>query len=523
MKRLLIDSPHSEQLFAEQVRLLYKNALLAYVITLVNGTILVYAQSTQIPLPTLLVWLTFLFIIATVRLLAARRFASKVIEPSQAIYWNRLYFVTTGMAGVMWGLTAVLLFPLNSLAHQVFVAFVLAGMSAGAISVLAPRLETCFVFLLPALLPLAFRFLSLDTPLQMMMGVMTLLFLLGMLVSAINFHRAIMTALSLRFDKQELEAEIAIRNVVQEELFQEKDRLQTTLGSIGEGVVLVDQTRRINYMNHAAELISGWTHREALHHDADEVFQHVDSNSNSISTALEECLQSAQQIRKQNIILYRAGKKHIVEELATPLYDRHGNAVGAVAVLRDVTEDQQKAEQLEYAADHDALTGLPNRNLLKDRIRHAIAHAQRNRENFAVLFLDLDRFKEVNDRLGHAIGDELLIEVAHRLKKCIREEDTVARLGGDEFVLLIGDAMEARQVRTVADKILHSLSKPYQLRSQRIIMTASIGCSLYPGDGLSAENLLEHADTAMYNAKKKGRNRFHMNSVELSSSSVYSL
>lgn len=172
-------------------------------------------------------------------------------------------------------------------------------------------------------------------------------------------------------------------------------------------------------------------------------------------------------------------------------------------------EAQQKSEELAYAADHDSLTGLPNRNLLKDRARQAIARAQRKQENFALLFLDLDRFKEVNDRMGHASGDALLIDVAKRLTDCVREEDTVARLGGDEFVILLDGPTQIAQVRTVADKILNALRKPYHLSKQSINVTVSIGSSLYPGDGQSVESLLEHADTAMYRAKKQGRDRLH--------------
>ena len=164
-------------------------------------------------------------------------------------------------------------------------------------------------------------------------------------------------------------------------------------------------------------------------------------------------------------------------------------------------------EQLAYAADHDALTGLPNRNLLKDRTRHAIARAQRNRENFALLFVDLDRFKSVNDDMGHASGDALLVNVAKRLTDCVREEDTVARLGGDEFVVLLCGPTQRRQIDAIANKILHSLRQPFQLGNQSLSLTASIGSGLFPADGKDAESLLGHADAAMYRAKQLGRNR----------------
>ncbi|MGZ3236032.1 MAG: diguanylate cyclase domain-containing protein, partial [Burkholderiaceae bacterium] len=347
-------------------------------------------------------------------------------------------------------------------------------------------------------------------PLQTAMGVMTLLFFIGTMFSATNFHRAIKSSLNLRFDKQELEAEITKRNQVEESLYQEKDRLQATLSSIGEGVVMIDAEGRINYMNSAAEQLSGWGHHAALNRLASEVFESVDNQNQRTTTAMEDSLRTARQVRKQCVLLCNADR-YIVEELATPLYGRHSNAVGAVSVFRDVTEAQQKTDELAYAADHDALTGLPNRNLLNDRTRQAIARAQRKHENFALLFLDLDRFKEVNDRMGHASGDALLIDVAKRLSDCVREEDTIARLGGDEFVVLLDGPAQITQVKAVADKILKALRKPYQLSKQSINVTVSIGSSLYPSDGQSVESLLEHADTAMYRAKKQGRDRLNMN------------
>ncbi|MGZ3239847.1 MAG: diguanylate cyclase domain-containing protein [Burkholderiaceae bacterium] len=504
-------STHSlDYLYAEQVKLLYKNAPLAYVVTVINGAILIYIQSPYISRPILFIWYGSLLLVTAARAFVSFRYAKMNCRPEDAKFWNKIYLIGTGLAGCVWGSSALLLFPMNSMAHQVFVAFVLAGMSAGSISVLASRIEIALAFLLPTLLPLFFQYITLRSPLQTAMGVMTLLFFIGTMFSATNFHRAIKSSLNLRFDKQELEAEITKRNQVEESLYQEKDRLQATLSSIGEGVVMIDAEGRINYMNSAAEQLSGWGHHAALNRLASEVFESVDNQNQRTTTAMEDSLRTARQVRKQCVLLCNADR-YIVEELATPLYGRHSNAVGAVSVFRDVTEAQQKTDELAYAADHDALTGLPNRNLLNDRTRQAIARAQRKHENFALLFLDLDRFKEVNDRMGHASGDALLIDVAKRLSDCVREEDTIARLGGDEFVVLLDGPAQITQVKAVADKILKALRKPYQLSKQSINVTVSIGSSLYPSDGQSVESLLEHADTAMYRAKKQGRDRLNMN------------
>ncbi len=502
-----IENSHPDELFSEQVRLLYKNAPLAYSVTLINGAILSFVQSAYISTPVLLSWYGCLLLVTLIRALVTSRYARIKPGPGQTRRWNIIYVIGAAAAGTVWGAAALVLFPLDSIAHQVLLAFVLAGMSAGGISVLAPRLEACLAFLLPMLLPLAIRYLSFSTTLQTAMGIMTLIFLAGIFISALNFHRSILTSLHLRFDKRELEEEIAQRRRAEEELFREKERLQTTLHSIGEGVVLVDAEGRIEYMNPAALQLCGRSFHDALNHPVSEVFENIDIRHHRTSTAMEDSLRLSARITKQSILFCKAGKEHFIEESATPLYDRYSRVVGVVAVLRDVTEVLKKAEQMAYAADHDPLTGLPNRNLLKDRAKQAIARAQRKHENFALLFLDLDRFKEVNDSMGHAAGDALLIEVGKRLTDCVREEDTIARLGGDEFVVLLDGPTQGRQVKAVANKIRHTLRQPFQLGAQSATVTVSIGASLYPSDGQDPETLLGHADSAMYHAKKQGRDQ----------------
>lgn len=507
MNRSAMASIHSDQVYAEQVRMLYENAPLAYSVTLVNGVILVYVQSPYFPVSVLLGWYGCLAFITVVRALVAWRYNRIRPGLDQTRSWNLAYVVGAGAAGSVWGTAALVLFPTDSIAHQVFVAFVLAGMAAGGIGVLAPRMEACLAFLLPALLPLAARYLTLDTTLQTAMGIMTLIFLAGITLSARSFHRVICTSLDLRFDNQELEAEIARRRRAEEQLFQEKDRLQATVSSLGEGVALLDADGRIEYLNPAAEQLCGHRCQDVLRRLPDEVFECYNYQERRITTALEDSLQSAGPQKKQSVLYGKDQRKYLIEEVATPIYDRHSKLVGAVSVFRDVTEALQLTEQLAYAADHDVLTGLPNRNLLRDRTQHAISRAQRKHENFAMLFLDLDRFKAVNDNMGHAGGDALLVDVAKRLTHCVREEDTIARLGGDEFVVLLNGPTQRKQVETVANKILHSMREPFRVGDRFTTVTASIGSSLFPSDGHDVESLLGHADAAMYRAKQSGRNR----------------
>jgi diguanylate cyclase (GGDEF)-like protein len=189
----------------------------------------------------------------------------------------------------------------------------------------------------------------------------------------------------------------------------------------------------------------------------------------------------------------------------------NGDIIGVVAIIHDVTERKRAEEQLQHSAFHDSLTGLPNRALFLDRLERLIKHTQRQPSYvFAVLFLDLDRFKVVNDSLGHAIGDDLLIAIGHRLEACLREGDSVARLGGDEFAILLDDVRDIDEATRVTDRILRELSAPFFLRGHEVFTTSSIGVALSASSYLRSGDLVRDADTAMYRAKTAGRGRYEV-------------
>jgi diguanylate cyclase (GGDEF)-like protein/PAS domain S-box-containing protein len=194
---------------------------------------------------------------------------------------------------------------------------------------------------------------------------------------------------------------------------------------------------------------------------------------------------------------------------------RFNNEDSVMNVAHDITERLLHEKAIKHQATHDQLTGLPNRNLFLDRLSHAIKRAERRKEKLAVVFVDLDKFKQINDTLGHAVGDELLRTVAGTLKKSVRDFDTVARLGGDEFVLLLDSPLADNTPGTIAERIGARLAQPMQLAGQDHVITGSMGLSLYPNDGAQAEVLLRQADIAMYRAKESGRNRFQFFTPEM--------
>lgn len=204
---------------------------------------------------------------------------------------------------------------------------------------------------------------------------------------------------------------------------------------------------------------------------------------------------------------------HVVVELsASGMYQEAADGsrrfVGTYGVARDISERKKAEATITFQAYHDLLTGLPNRALFKDRLTQAIANARRHGSLLAVMFLDLDRFKSVNDTLGHLVGDELLQLTSQRLRHCLREGDTLARIGGDEFMLLLPHIRTRDSAAYIAEKILAALKAPFHLNSHELYISASIGIAVYPDDGVTHETLIKHADIAMYSAKDQGRNDY---------------
>jgi diguanylate cyclase (GGDEF)-like protein len=191
-----------------------------------------------------------------------------------------------------------------------------------------------------------------------------------------------------------------------------------------------------------------------------------------------------------------------------PIRDRQGQTTGAVLVFRDVSAAQAMALQMVHSAQHDYLTGLPNRLLLNDRVSQAITFAKRHRKRLAMLFLDLDGFKHINDSLGHPIGDKLLQSIARRLVECVRASDTVSRQGGDEFVVLLSEVEQPEDAAVTARRMLQAVAEAHSIDWHELHVTTSIGVSVYPDDGLDAEALIKNADTAMYQAKENGRQSY---------------
>lgn len=293
-----------------------------------------------------------------------------------------------------------------------------------------------------------------------------------------------------------------------EALFQQNERAQVTLNSIGDAVMSTDVAGNVTYLNTVAETLTGWSQIEAAGRPLEEVFRIIDGTTratarNPMTFAIQE--NKTVSLTPNCILIGRDGTESPIEDSAAPIHDRHGQVTGAVIVFHDVSVARATTVRMAYLARHDSLTNLPNRTLLNDRLTEAMSLAHRYRRQLAVLFLDVDRFKRINDSLGHAIGDRLLQSIAQRLLGCVRASDTVSRQGGDEFVILLSELTHAEDATICADKILETLRTPHRIDEHDVHVTASIGIVTYPDDGTDCETLMKHADFAMYHAKDNGR------------------
>ncbi|WP_420475900.1 putative bifunctional diguanylate cyclase/phosphodiesterase [Noviherbaspirillum sp. ST9] len=316
---------------------------------------------------------------------------------------------------------------------------------------------------------------------------------------------------ALSVSNARLVSEVGERRAVEESLFHEHERAQVTLNAIGDGVVTTDVLGNIAYMNPAAEKMTGWRNTQASGKPLHAVFQVVEPVSREpVNYSLDAVLRShaSAALPPQGILLHRDGSESAVNNSCSPIRGPTGQIIGAVLVFHDVSAVQAMAARMSYVTQHDALTDLPNRFLFNDRLAQAIGLTLRHELRAAVLFLDLDRFKHINDTLGHLIGDKLLKEIAGRLKKALRETDTVSRHGGDEFIMLLQEIADSFTAARAAGQILTSMAEPFFIDGHEMHLSASIGISICPDDGRDSETIIKHAEAAMYQAKAQGRNNY---------------
>lgn len=284
-----------------------------------------------------------------------------------------------------------------------------------------------------------------------------------------------------------------------------------TLDSIGDAVLSTDLEGKVTYLNPVAETMTGWSSTEACGQPLAAVFNIIDEATRQ--AAPDPLLRAMQENRAVELtgdclLLRKDGHEYQIEDSAAPIRTKDGQVSGAVIVFRDVGGLRANARDLAHLAHHDVLTDLPNRLLFGERVVNAIVLARRHMRQAALLYLDLDGFKDINDSQGHALGDQLLQSVTRRLVQGVRASDTVCRQGGDEFVILLSEIDGPSDAAGSASKLLRALAEPHVIEGHTFSLTASIGIALYPKDGRDVVALLRSADNAMYQAKGNGRNQY---------------
>ncbi len=311
---------------------------------------------------------------------------------------------------------------------------------------------------------------------------------------------------------EELERRVEERTREQEQLAEtireSEERYRTLLESVQDyGIYMLDPTGRVISWNKGAERIYGYPDEEVIGKHNSMFFSEADILNNLPVQELEQA-REAESYEIEGIRIKKDGTKLYVHATISPVFEKDGSLRGFTKVVRDITERKIAEDTIRHQALHDPLTGLPNRKALEERLELALQMALREKTKIGLMFLDLDRFKNINDSLGHLVGDVLLKEVGSRFTASVRGEDTVARLGGDEFIIMIPHITNSADMVKLAEKILQAIAQPITVGQHTLHMTTSIGITISPADGDTIHSLLKNADTALYRAKESRRNRY---------------
>ncbi|WP_454785055.1 putative bifunctional diguanylate cyclase/phosphodiesterase [Legionella sp. WA2024007413] len=494
-----------KQIKPEQINLLYNLSPFAIIAELIAAAFLYFGLSEVTNSTLLIAWLTSTYIFSDFLKIGLFYLYKKKNNLLRNQDFLILFNVGVLFSGLSWGFASSILIPSSDALHQIFVVFLIIGVTAAANLLYSPVLTTYLLFLIPAFVPFII-WMFLQGQLYLILGFCGIIYLGVMVVVSSFSNQLLKSTLMYRFTIIDLSSIKAVLEKTVAKRTNELEKLlaltKSTLESTADGILVVDSLGAIEYYNQ--KFLDMWNisiQFIATHND-EEAINYVSNQLNNATEFIEKIkyLYEKPELESFDVLHFKDGK--IYERYSKPHW-LEGKIIGRVWSFRDITI----RNKLAYQANHDALTGLPNRTSLYARIEQAITYAARLNQILAVFFLDVDDFKLVNDNLGHDSGDSLLKVVAKRLKECIRESDTVARFGGDEFVLVFM-APTFKDITLIAQKILNQVVQPIKLSAHEVIVTTSIGISTYPKDGADTTSLLKNADMAMYLAKKEGRNNF---------------
>ncbi|HST02047.1 MAG TPA: diguanylate cyclase, partial [Usitatibacter sp.] len=513
--------------------MLFRFSVVGHLATLLVMFILGGILWQDLARPALFMWFVATSLVAVGRYLLYKAFIQGNPPNEELKLWEGRFIAGTILAGVCWAMIGSALLPdPGRMVQRLSVVMLVLLLITGAVAYYAPHRFAYKIMAVFGLAPLAVTLgMSHDRNQMFLSGAILILAVILPYVHA-RVHRALVESLTTRRIRETLSSELvsertrlaevneALAEETNERLRAQRDekaasqKLRIHFERTPLAVIEWDKKSRITSWNPAAEAIFGFPSYDAVGKRIP-VLLGSESERQGMEAMCEELLASAEGNKTTLTNITRSGRAIHCEWYNTPVVDSEGRLNGFTSIVHDVTERLNTERTIHYMAHHDALTGLPNRRLMQDRLNQAIMAARRKQRHVAVLFLDLDRFKVVNDTLGHDTGDFILKDVARRLVSCVREGDTVSREGGDEFVMILPDLERPEHARVVGDKILKELARPVEIGGHEIHITPSIGISHYPNDATDVHQLLKHADNAMYQAKDAGRNtvRFFTNDL----------
>ncbi|MDI5983269.1 EAL domain-containing protein [Halomonas sp. M4R5S39] len=496
------DVERAHLLVGEQVHMLYERLWQPVLCSVLAAVLLVTAMWPVLPAEPLLGWLGAVLVVSGLRLWLARRFQELPGWRRRQRRWLWRFALGTLVAGGVWGIAGLVMFTMEHHGQLAALTIVLTGIAAGGVTTLSAVWWVAPAFVLPTMLPLLVQFLLQGTPLAWLLAVLVVLFLVLVMVISNRLYRFISDNLELRLTMASRE----------QQLRESESRYRTIFRHSPLGVMHFDRHGRVLDCNARCLAILGIRRSRLLGLN---LLEQVEDPR--VVRAVSDALENGSGVFEGEYRALASGKTTPLRAFYNAMRDADDRVTGGVAIIEDFTERKRAEATIHRQAYFDPLTDLPNRRLLIESLETAIATRRGSAGQGLVIFLDLDRFKMINDSLGHAIGDELLRQVAARLRACLEEDDMAARLSGDEFVVLVprlsradpaGDGAgllalaEAR-----ASDLLAAVRQPYDLDGRRISVTPSIGYTLFPFGDEAVGDVLRHADTAMYQAKALGRAR----------------
>ena len=504
----------------QKTALLYRNVRIAVWVSVINASLLALVNAHINTSASAALWWWIVLVAVTMgRYLLARRFRAIRPGATESHQWRDAYIAGTTVSSIVWGAGAVLFVWNAPDGARFFTGMVLAGMVAGAVPILAPVPQAFRMFALPIVVPLATAILwQANSSLHWAFGSMTIVFLIAVLASARYLHETLDVAIRLGLSQGHLVEDLQRARDASESALAERERTEATLKASEAryrlilqhsptGILHYDNDLTITFCNNRAEQILQVPRGKIIG------LKMSTLKDQRVLPALRAPIEGRDGAYEGEYITTQ-GSLHVwIAMSCTPLRGVNGQVEGAIAIFEDITARHRSENEIRNLAYFDPLTRLPNRRLLMDRLSHAMTSSNRSREYGALMFLDLDHFKSINDTQGHDVGDRLLVEAAQRLTACLRQEDTVCRLGGDEYVVLLeglsdSESIAASKAEAIAEKMRTAVNLPYDLGGSETeyFSTTSIGLTLFCGQEISAEVLLKQADVALYQAKDAGRN-----------------